>query len=202
LSGRYAVVKLLAMSEHSAKRRNPTGQHSGPSVWKVPTGDNRERLVCADCGFIHYENPKVVVGVVAVWNATVLMCRRAIEPRRGFWTLPGGYLEARESMADGAKREAWEEAEARIEITDLFAAYSVPRLSQVHLFFRARLLDDNVAAGIESLEARLFAWDNLPDADSIAFPTTRWALAHYREVSSAPHVSVRTNPPGDDGDMI
>src|SRR5688572_28831491 len=162
--------------KNARSRRNPTGQASGPSVWKVPAGDDRERLVCAECGFIHYENPKVEVGVVAVWNETVLLCRRAIEPRRGFWTFPAGYLEAHETVHDGAKREAWEEAQARIEIDDLFAAYSVPRLSQVHLFFRARLLDGTIAAGIESLEARLFAWTELPE-DELAFPTTRWALA-------------------------
>jgi ADP-ribose pyrophosphatase YjhB (NUDIX family) len=176
-------------------RRNPTGQSTGPSLWKVPAGDDRERLVCADCGFIHYENPKIVVGAVALWDGKVLLCRRAIEPRRGFWTVPAGYMEARETTFDGAKREAWEEAGARIEIEDLFAVYNIPRISQVHMFFRARLVAGEFAPGPESLEARLFAWDEVPYAE-LAFPTTRWALDHYRELIGATSFAVRTNPAG------
>ena len=181
-------------------RRSPTGQTVGPSVYKVPPGDDRERLVCADCGFIHYENPKIVVGTVVEHAARVLLCRRAIQPRRGFWTLPAGYLESRETVFDGAKREALEEACAEIEVGDLFAVYNIPRLSQVHLFFRAQLLKEAIACGPESLEVRFFGWDEIPDAD-LAFPTTRWALAHYREIAGERTFTVRTNPPGDFGDL-
>jgi ADP-ribose pyrophosphatase YjhB (NUDIX family) len=182
-------------------RRSPTGQTVGPSIYKVPPGDDRERLVCADCGFIHYENPKIVVGTVIEHAGRVVLCRRAIQPRLGFWTLPAGYLESRETVFDGAKREALEEACAEIEVGDLFAVYNIPRLSQVHLFFRARLLKEAVACGPESLEVRFFGWDEIPDAD-LAFPTTRWALAHYREIAGERAFTVRTNPPGDFGDLI
>jgi len=108
-------------------RRSPTGQAVGPSVYKVPPGDDRERLVCAECGYIHYENPKIVVGSVIEHDGRVVLCRRAIHPRRGFWTLPAGYLESRETVVDGARREALEEACAEIEIGDLFAVYNIPR---------------------------------------------------------------------------
>ncbi len=182
------------------KPQRITGQTRGPSILLVPPGDDRERLVCAECGFIHYENPKVVVGAVAVWGDRVLLCRRAIEPRRGFWTFPAGYLEARETILDGVKREAREEAQAEIEVEDLFAVYNIARISQVHLFFRARLVHPNVAAGIESLEARLFGWDEIP-REELAFPTTRWALTHYRELAGQRPIAVRTNPPGETGDL-
>lgn len=180
--------------------RSPTGQSVGPSVYRVPPGDDRERLVCRDCGYIHYENPKIVVGAVVTHGDRVLLCRRAIQPRRGFWTLPAGYLEARETVADGARREALEEACAEIEVGDLFAVYNIPRLSQVHLFFRARLLKEAVACGPESLEVGLFAWNEIPTAE-LAFPTTHWALGHFREIGDKREFTVRTNPPGEFGDM-
>ncbi|MCW5770869.1 MAG: NUDIX hydrolase [Rhodospirillaceae bacterium] len=173
--------------------RSPTGQSVGPSEYLVPPGDDRERLVCRDCGYIHYENPKIVVGSVATLGDRVLLCRRAIQPRLGFWTLPAGYLEARETVADGAKREALEEACAEIEVGDLFAVYNIPRLSQVHLFFRAKLLGEAVACGPESLEVGLFRWDDLPMAE-LAFPTTHWALAHYREVPLRARTPLRSAP--------
>ena len=191
----------MSAPEPPKPRRTPTGQTVGPSIYKVPAGDDRERLICAECGYIHYENPKIVVGSVIVHGDRVLLCRRAIQPRRGFWTLPAGYLEARETVIDGAKREALEEACADIDITDLFAVYNIPRLSQVHLFFRARLLKEAVACGPESLEVRLFGWDEIPDAD-LAFPTTRWALEHYREIADQREFAVRSNPPGEWGDLI
>ena len=187
-------------SDPPKPRRSPTGQTVGPSIYKVPPGDDRERLVCAECGFIHYENPKIVVGSVIEHEGRVVLCRRAIHPRRGYWTLPAGYLESRETVIDGARREALEEACAEIEIGDLFAVYNIPRLSQVHLFFRARLLKEAVACGPESLEVALFRWDEIPEAE-LAFPTTRWALAHYREVAGERAFTVRTNPPGDWGDL-
>lgn len=182
-------------------RRNPTGQSVGPSVYMVPPGDDRERLVCPECGFIHYENPKIVVGSVVAHEDRVLLCRRAIHPRRGYWTLPTGYLEAHETVFAGAQREALEEACAEVEMGDLFAVYNILRLSQVHLFFRARLIRPAVACGPESLEVRLFRWDEVPEAE-LAFSTTRWALAHYREIAGERVFAVRTNPPGDWGDLV
>src|SRR5580693_5234039 len=128
----------------------------GPSQRTIPEGDERERLVCGECGFVLYDNPKIVVGSVARWGDKILLCRRAIDPRRGFWTLPAGYLELNESTRAGAEREAWEEARARIEIESLLAIYDITRLSQVQLIYRARLLDDAIQAGLESLEVKLF----------------------------------------------
>jgi len=116
----------------------------------VPEGDNRERNVCTDCGFIHYDNPKIVVGSVAVWQGKVLMCRRAIEPRAGYWTLPAGFMELHERSEDAAAREAWEEARAEIEVGNLFALYNIPRISQVQLFYRATLKSPAIAPGLEA----------------------------------------------------
>jgi ADP-ribose pyrophosphatase YjhB (NUDIX family) len=166
----------------------------GPSVRAVPDGDDRERLICADCGFIHYDNPKIVVGSVARWGDKILLCRRAIDPRKGFWTLPAGYLELNESTQAGAEREAWEEARARIAIESLLAIYDITRLSQVQLIYRARLIDPDVSAGPESLEVGLFGWEEIP-WDDIAFPSVRWALAHEKEVQISGDLTPRTNPP-------
>src|SRR3990170_2498716 len=113
-------------------------------VREIPDGDDRPRLVCGTCGFIQYDNPMIVVGSVATWEGRILLCRRAIHPRRGFWTLPAGYLELHESAADGAVREAWEEARARLRIDQLLAVYSIPRISQIQLIFRARLLTPDI----------------------------------------------------------
>ncbi|KPP81104.1 MAG: FAD pyrophosphatase [Oceanicaulis sp. HLUCCA04] len=145
----------------------------------VPEGDNRTRNVCSTCGFIDYVNPKIVAGAV-VFNTDgeVLMCRRAIEPRAGFWTLPAGFMEQGESVEEAAKRETREEACAEIEIEDLIGVYSVPRISQVQIFFRARLAKPGISAGPESLEVRFFALDNLPEAE-FAFPSVRWAIDDY-----------------------
>jgi ADP-ribose pyrophosphatase YjhB (NUDIX family) len=167
---------------------------SGPSVRAIPEGDDRERLICADCGFILYDNPKIVVGSVVRWSEKILMCRRAIDPRRGFWTLPAGYLELNESTRAGAEREAWEEARAKIDIETLLAIYDIPRISQVQLIYRARLVDEAVSAGPESLEVGLFGWDDIP-WDDIAFPSVRWALAHEKEVQASGDLTPRTNPP-------
>jgi ADP-ribose pyrophosphatase YjhB (NUDIX family) len=168
----------------------------GPSVRAVPEGDNRERMICADCGFVLYDNPKIVVGAVARWGERILMCRRSINPRRGYWTLPAGYLELNESTSAGAEREAWEEAQAKIAIEGLLAVYDIPRISQVQLIYRARLIDDAVAAGPESLEVALFGWDEIP-WDEIAFPSVRWALHHERESRLSGDFATRYAPPGD-----
>ena len=172
-----------------------------PSNFKrlVPDGDTHERDVCATCGFIHYVNPKVVTGSIVRHNDAILLCRRAIEPRRGFWTLPAGYLEAREATSVGAAREAYEEALARIEIDALLAVYNIPRISQVQVIYRARLLSPDVAAGPESEAVGLFTWEEIPWQD-LAFPSVRWALEHFRDVRDQREFAARTNPPGEHGE--
>ena len=134
----------------------------GPVTKLVPEGDERERLVCTDCGFINYINPKIVVGAVVTWEDKFLLCKRAIEPRIGYWTLPAGFMEEGESTQDGAAREAWEEANARIEIGPLLGVYNIPRISQVQMIYRARLLSPDVSPGIESEDVGLFTWDEIP----------------------------------------
>jgi ADP-ribose pyrophosphatase YjhB (NUDIX family) len=172
----------------------------GPIVLAIPEGDNRERKMCPDCGYIAYENPKVVVGSVCLWESRILLCRRAIDPRRGYWTLPAGYLELHESTAAGAQREALEEANAAILIDGVLAVYNIPRISQVQVIYRARLAAPEFSAGPESLEVALFAWDEIPWAD-LAFPSVHWALRHWREATDTGDLAARTNPPGDVGAM-
>jgi ADP-ribose pyrophosphatase YjhB (NUDIX family) len=145
---------------------------------RVPPGDNRERYVCAHCGAIHYQNPRNVVGTIPVWEDKVLLCRRAIEPRYGFWTLPAGFMEMGETTAEAAVRETLEEAGARVEIQNLFSLLNVPRVDQVHLFYLARLLDTDILAGDESLEVRLFDERDIPWSD-IAFPTVGQTLRFF-----------------------
>ena len=169
---------------------------NGPRVETIPEGDDRARLMCPDCGFIHYENPKMIVGAVARWDDRILLCRRAIAPRLGYWTLPAGYLELNEAPEEGARREAWEEAYAKIEITSLLAVYDIPRLSQVQLIYRARLIDESVKPGAESQAVALFEWGEIPWSE-IAFPTVRWALRHDRELGDTEIFTPRTNPQGE-----
>jgi ADP-ribose pyrophosphatase YjhB (NUDIX family) len=145
---------------------------------RVPHGDDKERLVCGDCGWVHYVNPVIVVGAVVHHGDQLLLCKRAIEPRRGFWTMPAGYMEAGETTEHGACREAFEEARARIEIEALLGVYAIARINQVQLIYRARLVSESFAAGEESLEVKLFTWDEIPWND-LAFPTVRWALDHF-----------------------
>jgi ADP-ribose pyrophosphatase YjhB (NUDIX family) len=169
-------------------------------VQKVPEGDTRPRLVCDTCGFVRYENPKIVVGSVVAYQNRFLLCRRAIDPRSGFWTLPAGYLELNETTLEGAVREAYEEAKARIEIDRLLAVYSIPRISQVQLIYRARLLNPEIAPGVESIEVGLFRWEEIPWSE-IAFPSARWALGHFREVAGLADFAPRGNPPGELGNI-
>ncbi len=152
--------------------------------------------MCPDCGYIAYQNPLIVVGAVAVWQDRILLCRRAIEPRKGFWTLPAGFMEERESTMEGAAREAWEEARARIAIDSLLAVYDIPRISQVQMIFRARLLSPDVSAGPESLEVGLFHWDEIP-WDELAFPTVHWALREHRERLGRDDYAPAVNPTPD-----
>ena len=163
----------------------PTAEPTaGPRTRRVPAGDDRERLTCPDCGYVAYENPKIVVGSVATLGDRVLLCRRSIEPRTGYWTLPAGYLELGETPVEGAIREAWEEARARIAIDHVLGLYSVTRISQVQILHRARLIDPSIAAGPESQEVGLFAWDDIP-WNRIAFPTVVWALEAWRAETGA-----------------
>lgn len=147
---------------------------------RVPPGDTLPRHVCTHCGSIHYQNPKIVVGAIPEWGDRILLCRRAIEPRHGFWTLPAGFMENAESTAEGAARETLEEACARVEVGDMFTLIDVPHISQVHILFRARLLDLDFAAGEESLEVGLFSEAEIPWQE-IAFRTIGLTLKHYFE---------------------
>jgi ADP-ribose pyrophosphatase YjhB (NUDIX family) len=148
-------------------------------VYRVPDdGDTRERAVCPACDTIHYENPLNVVGTVPYWGDHVLLCKRNIEPRWGKWTLPAGFMELGESTEEGAARETVEEAGAQFEMEDLLSVLSVPRVGQVHLFYRARLLSDRFDPGHETIEARLFAESEIP-WDEIAFRTVRETLLAY-----------------------
>lgn len=157
-------------------------------------------MVCPDCQYIAYENPKVVVGVVATWEDELLMCRRAIEPRKGYWTLPAGFMETGESPEQGAAREAWEEARAQLEIVDLLALYSLDHISQLQLFFRATLLTPDVAAGPESEEVGLFSFDALPSSE-LAFPSVHWAIDHYQQARDLPTMPPFRNPGVGTGQM-
>ena len=143
-------------------------------------GDTRERAVCPACHTIHYENPLNVVGTVPVWGDRVLLCKRNIEPRWGKWTLPAGFMELGETTAQGAARETIEEAGAQFEMEDLFTVMSVPRVGQVHLYYRARLTSERFDPGHETIEARLFREQDIP-WEELAFRTVRETLQRFFE---------------------
>lgn len=164
-----------ARAHHSRMARNDPA-----FSLSIPPGDERARRICDRCGFIDYVNPKIVAGaVVTTEDARILMCRRAIEPRKGFWTLPAGFMEEGESVEEAARREAREEACVEIAPDALLAVYSIPHISQVQIFYRAALLSDP-APGPESLEVALFGWDEAP-WEALAFPSVRWALEDWRD---------------------
>jgi ADP-ribose pyrophosphatase YjhB (NUDIX family) len=176
-------------------------QQKGNFKRVVPEGDNFERLVCVDCGFINYENPKIVVGsVVHDDGGKILLCRRAINPRKGYWTLPAGFMEQHETAMEGAMREAFEEATAKIEIEALLAVYSIPRLSQVQLIYRAHLAAPGIAPGPESEAVGFFSFDEIARKE-LAFPSVHWALGHFREVAGRSAFAPFVNPPGELGDL-
>jgi ADP-ribose pyrophosphatase YjhB (NUDIX family) len=168
---------------------------------QVPDGDTHERDVCDSCGFVNYINPKIVVGAVIAHEKRFVMCKRAIEPRLGYWTIPAGYLEQNETSMAGAKREAFEEACADIEILSLLAVYNIPRISQVQLIYKAHLNDPAIDAGLESLEVKLVAWEDIP-WDDLAFPSVHWALNHYAEVAKSDIFAPFSNPPGQSGNEL
>jgi ADP-ribose pyrophosphatase YjhB (NUDIX family) len=150
-----------------------------PVTVAIPEGDNRPRYVCTNCGTIHYQNPKMVIGSIPVWEQDgelkVLLCKRAIEPRHGYWTLPAGFMENGETTSAAAARETEEEAGANVELGNLFTLLNVVHVHQVHLFYLARLVDLDFAPGIESLDVQLFSEAEIPWGD-LAFPTIRTTL--------------------------
>jgi ADP-ribose pyrophosphatase YjhB (NUDIX family) len=155
-------------------------QGPGPSVEAVPEGDNRARLVCPDCGYVEYANPKVVVGAVCTWENRILLCRRAIKPALGRWTIPAGFLELGETTSQGAAREVWEEARARIRIEDIIGIYEIPHISQIYMIYRALMVGPECAPGDESQEVEMLDWEAIP-WDQLAFPSVVWALQRFRE---------------------
>jgi len=152
---------------------------------RVPPGDDHERHVCDNCNWVHYENPRIISTALCVLDGQILFCRRAILPRYGFWTLPGGFMELGETADDAACREATEEAGAEAKVSGLLGVYSIPRIGQVHLVYLADLLSPNVNAGEESLEVRLVKPDNIP-WDELAFPVNHWALRDYLSLDGQP----------------
>ena len=164
-----------------------------PVTVAIPEGDNRPRFVCTNCGTIHYQNPKMVIGSIPVWEQDgelkVLLCKRAIEPRYGYWTLPAGFMENGETTSAAAARETEEEAGANVELGNLFTLLNVVHVHQVHLFYLARLVDLDFAPGIESLDVQLFSENEIPWSD-LAFPTIRTTL----ELFFADHARMRDNP--------
>jgi ADP-ribose pyrophosphatase YjhB (NUDIX family) len=168
MQGVQAKIKRMNFCSHCGTR----------VVVRVPPGDSLPRHVCDKCGTIHYQNPKIIVGCIPTWENRVLLCKRAIEPRYGLWTVPAGFMENGETTGDGAKRETLEEANANVEIGDLFALYNIPHINQVYMLFRAQLLDLDFHAGAETLEVRLCTDTEVP-WDEIAFATVRNTLTHY-----------------------
>lgn len=151
---------------------------AGPVSLRIPPGDSLPRHVCDACGAIHYRNPRMVVGTLPVWEDKVLLCRRAIEPRYGCWTLPAGFMENQESVDEAALRETREEAQARVALEAMYTLISVPHINQVHMIYRARLLDLDFAPGEESLDVALFDEADIPWND-IAFRTVAMTLRHF-----------------------
>lgn len=149
-----------------------------PVARKIPPGDTRERFVCDNCGTIHYQNPNIIAGTLPIYEEKVLLCRRAIEPRKGFWTLPAGFMENGETTEDAARRETWEEAEANLDNAELYCLFDLARINQVHIFFRGEVHQGNFGVGEESLESALFSEAEIP-WEELAFPTVYQTLKHY-----------------------
>ena len=166
---------------------------------RQPPDDNRLRYICTVCSTIHYQNPNLVVGSIPEWeDGRILLCRRAIEPRHGLWTLPAGFMENGETAVEAAIRETTEEANAQIAIGELYSLYNLPYINQVHLFFRAVLLDLDFSPGVESLDVKLFGEQDIP-WDELAFRTVRFTLQHYfadrKENSFHFHMGDLVSPP-------
>ncbi len=169
-----------------------------PLSLRIPEGDNLPRYICDDCHTIHYQNPKVIAGCLPVWensesgNAQVLLCRRAIEPRHGLWTLPAGFMENAETLEQAAERESVEEANANIEKLKLYTLISLPHINQIYILYLARLRDKNFHPGIESLEVKLFNEEEIP-WDKLAFHTIHFTLEKYFQDHKNNHYPVHTH---------
>lgn len=164
-------------------------------VQQIPVNDNRQRHVCLHCDTIHYENPKIVAGCIPFWQEQVLLCRRAIDPRKGKWTLPAGFMELEESTVQAAVRETVEEANARVEVDDLYTIINLPHIGQVYIMFRAHLLDLDFAPGEESEAVQLFDAVSVPWHD-LAFTTIRYTLQFFFDDMQSGHFTIRT------GDLV
>ncbi|MDJ0878521.1 MAG: NUDIX hydrolase [Halieaceae bacterium] len=159
---------------------------------RIPEGDDRPRYVCDNCGAIHYSNPRVIVGCVPEYEGKILLCRRAIEPRSGLWTLPAGFMENGETTLQGATRETWEEARAEVYEQQLYRIFDVPHINQVYMFYRARIVDGAFGVGPESEEVDLFAEDSIP-WDEIAFPSVYHTLREFFDDRTQAHWPVRVS---------
>jgi len=157
----------------------------------IPDGDNRLRAVCSSCDIIHYQNPKIIAGCIPVWEDKVLLCKRAISPRKGFWTLPAGFMELGETTEQAAVRETIEEAQAVVCVDELYTVFNLPHIGQVYMMYRSALLKPEFASGIESLETRLFSEDEIP-WDELAFETMRLSLLYYFQDKTAGSFKFRT----------
>lgn len=153
-------------------------QCANPLAKIIPPDDNRVRDVCLQCGSVHYQNPRNVVGVVPIWENKILLCKRAIEPRYNTWTLPAGFMELKESTAEGALREADEEAGVQLELGQLFTVIDVPKAGQVHVYYLAKVLSPELNPGHETLEARFFDFNDIP-WDNLSFKTVSTTIEHY-----------------------
>lgn len=149
-------------------------------IYEIPDDDNRHRYICQSCNIVHYQNPKIVAGCIPVWEDKILLCKRAIEPRYGYWTLPAGFMELQETSLEAGIRETLEEANARVEVENLFAVFNLPYVDQVYMMFRSRLLDLDFSPGAESLEVKLYKEDEIPWED-LAFATIRETLKLFFE---------------------
>jgi ADP-ribose pyrophosphatase YjhB (NUDIX family) len=166
-------------------------QCAAPTARQVPADDNRLRDVCTACGTVHYENPKMVLGTLPTWEGQVLLCKRAIEPRYGLWTLPAGFMELGESTEEGALRETMEEAGVEVKLGPLFSVFDVVQANQVHIFFLAEMVSAALDPGPETLEARLFAEENIP-WDLLAFRSVRGTLERFFEDRRRGNLRVHT----------
>ncbi len=174
-------------------------QCGATTALKVPPGDDFPRFVCETCEHIHYQNPKIVVGTIPEWEDRILLCRRAIEPGYGQWTLPGGFMENGETVEQGAMRETMEECGAEVDITSLHSVYNIPHISQVYMMFRANMRDSTFTGGAESLAVKLFRHDDIP-WDELAFRVIRAIMKHYVDDSARDNLSVHLGtilPPPD-----
>lgn len=166
--------------------------HCGHEVlFSVPEGDNRPRYWCNHCGVIHYQNPKIVVGAVPVWEGRFLLCKRSIEPRKGYWTLPAGYMENGETLQEGAARETWEEACATVAVGDLYTVFNLAHINQVYVFFLSEMVNGDYAVGDESADVGLFSEEEIP-WDELAFPTIGRTLKFYIQDRKTGDFPVRT----------